>query len=279
MIIVNTISALQNAVNTYKKEGKQVGLVPTMGALHNGHLTLIKQAKAENDIVVCSIFVNPVQFNNQEDLEKYPRLPEQDIALIQNYCDICFMPSVEEMYPTPPTEKYDFGQLEQVMEGAMRPGHFNGVGIVVNRLFHMVQPHRAYFGKKDFQQLVIIQHLVKTEHLNIEIRPVEIVRAEDGLALSSRNQRLSEHARKEAPFIYRTLQAAKANMNHMSVPQLQAWIEQQFATNTNFELEYVQIVNGETLQPVHNYDECSSIVICITAWIDNVRLIDNITLK
>ena len=279
MIVINTTSALQNAIRDIKAKGQQVGLVPTMGALHKGHLALIKQAREENDIVVCSIFVNPIQFNNQEDLEKYPRFPEQDIAFIQDYCDICFMPSVEEMYPTAPTEKYDFGSLEQVMEGAMRPGHFNGVCIVVNRLFQMVLPDKAYFGKKDYQQLVIIQHLVQSLHLNIDIRPVEIVRDVDGLTLSSRNKRLSAQARQEAPFIYRTLQAAKDNSRHLNPQELQTWIEQQFAMNKHFQLEYAQIVNAETLQPIADYNECTSVIICVTAWIDNVRLIDNITIK
>ena len=279
MIVINTKSALQNAVGEYKAKGKQVGLVPTMGALHRGHLELIKQAREENDIVVCSIFVNPIQFNNQEDLEKYPRFPEQDIAFIQDFCDICFMPSVEEMYPSAPTEKYDFGALEQVMEGAMRPGHFNGVCIVVNRLFELVTPDRAYFGKKDYQQLVIIQHLVKSLHLNIDIRPVEIVRDVDGLALSSRNKRLSAQARKEAPFIYRTLQTAKDNSRYLNPQELQTWIDKQFAANKHFQLEYARIVNADTLQTIADYNECPSVIICVTAWLDNVRLIDNITIK
>lgn len=279
MKIINKQVDLQTTIKECKGIGQQIGFVPTMGALHNGHLTLIKQARAENDIVVCSIFVNPIQFNNQEDLEKYPRMPEEDIALIEQYCDICFMPSVEEMFPTPPTENYNFGSLETVMEGAMRPGHFNGVGIIVGRLFHIVEPNKVYFGKKDFQQLVIIRRLVAMLNLPIEICPVEIVRDNDGLALSSRNKRLSEEARKIAPFIYATLCSAKQQVDFLSPKKLEEWIVQQFINNKNFELEYVQIVNGETLQQIDNYTDSNSIVICIAAWLDNVRLIDNITIK
>lgn len=279
MEIIRTKKMLQDALQPAHQMHKTIGLVPTMGALHNGHLTLIKQARAENDIVVCSIFVNPIQFNNQEDLEKYPRLPEQDIELIKDYCDYCFMPSVEEMYPTPPTETYHFGALEAVMEGAMRPGHFNGVGIVVNRLFQLTQPDKAYFGKKDFQQLAIIKQLVKDEHLNIEIRPVEIVREKDGLAISSRNKRLGETARQQAPFIYQTLLKAKEESKHLSPKQLEEWIAGQFAANKAFELEYAQVVDADTLQPIDDYQHSQSVIICLTAWLDHVRLIDNIIIK
>lgn len=279
MKIINKQFDLQTSIKACKQLGQQIGFVPTMGALHNGHLNLIKQARKENDIVVCSIFVNPIQFNNKEDLEKYPRMPEKDISLIKQYCDICFMPSVEEMFPTPPTEQYNFGTLETVMEGAMRPGHFNGVGIIVGRLFHIVEPNKAYFGKKDFQQLVIIRRLVEMLNLPIEICPIEIARDNDGLALSSRNQRLSKEARKIAPFIYQTLVSAKQQIEYHSPKELEEWIIQQFTNNKNFKLEYVQIVDGNTLQQVTDYQSSNSIIICIAAWLDNIRLIDNIAIK
>ncbi len=277
--ICKTRQALQTEIARLKEQNKSIGFVPTMGALHEGHLTLLRQAKQENDIVVCSIFVNPIQFNNKEDLEKYPRQIEQDIVKIDTICDIGFTPSEQEMYPNPPQETYHFGSLETVMEGAMRPGHFNGVCIVVKRLFDLVQPNNAYFGEKDFQQLTIIRKMVQEFKLPINIRPVAIVRAEDGLALSSRNKRLSPQARKIAPFIFQTLTQAKNNSTNMPPKQLEQWITQQFQEKSAFSLEYVQIVDANTLQKIDKYTDAQSVIICIAVWLDNVRLIDNMFIK
>jgi pantoate--beta-alanine ligase len=278
MEIAYTRIALAEIVDGLREKSQRIGFVPTMGALHEGHLTLMRKAKAENDILVCSIFVNPIQFNNAEDLERYPRVPEQDIALMDGLCDVLFMPSVSEMYPTPPAESYHFGLLENTMEGSCRPGHFNGVAIVVNRLFEMVQPDTAYFGKKDFQQLAIIRKMVEITQSNIKIEAVETVREADGLAMSSRNSRLSEQARESAPFIFQTLIQAKELTVNKKPPEINTWIKEQFAQRKEFQLEYAQIVNGETLEDISDY-QADSIVICLAAWLDNVRLIDNITVR
>ena len=209
MLVINKVQELKEIQRRLHEEGKTIGLVPTMGALHSGHYSLLERARQENDIVVCSIFVNPVQFNNAEDLEKYPRTLEQDLAYIEKVADIVFAPTVDEVFPTPPTEKYDFGTLETVMEGAFRPGHFNGVGVIVKRLFDWTEPHRAYFGEKDFQQLAIIQELVRQYAINIEIVPCPIVREASGLALSSRNARLSETDRTTAAKIHQILESSR----------------------------------------------------------------------
>ena len=279
MKIIHTRKALEQAIAAYKAEGKSIGFVPTMGALHEGHLTLMRQAKAENDVAVCSIFVNPTQFNNPTDLERYPRNPEKDAQSVSGICDIAFIPTVDEMYPETPTETYDFGDLEKVMEGPSRPGHFQGVGMVVSRLFELVQPDKAYFGKKDYQQVAIIKRLVKLKKYPLTIVPVEIVRAADGLALSSRNALLHPDKRAKAPFIYRTLQQAKAMASQHSLQEVEEWIQKQFASDKDFELEYIQIADAESLQPIADFADATHVVACITVWLDGVRLIDNIEFK
>ena len=276
MEIVYTQTALKEKRKELKNKSLKIGFVPTMGALHAGHLQLIKQARKENDIVICSIFVNPIQFNNPTDLERYPRDTEKDMELINDYCDMVFIPSVEEMYPSPPTETYHFGTLETVMEGLHRPGHFNGVAVVVKRFFDMVQPDTAYFGKKDFQQLAIIRKLVADYHLNIDIQAVDTVRETDGLAMSSRNKLLSPQARSLAPFIWQTLQQAKKLKNEKNPHQIKEWIEGEFNKNNFFTLEYAQLVNAQTLEEVNQYSQAENIVACVAVWLDNVRLIDNI---
>ena len=278
MEIAYTQASLIEKLNQLREKSPKTGFVPTMGALHQGHIQLLKQAKTENDNVVCSIFVNPVQFNNPTDLEHYPRTPQEDIEAVKDYCDILFMPSVEEMYPYPCTENYDFGELELVMEGHFRPKHFNGVAIIVKRLFDIVKPDIAYFGKKDFQQLVIIQKLVNDCKLNIKIQAVDTVRDEDGLAMSSRNKLLSKDARNQAPFIWQTLKNAKSLKYEMSPAEITLWIHEQFNKNKNFTLEYAQLVNSKTLQEVTHYNQAENIVACVAVWLDNVRLIDNITI-
>lgn len=279
MKIIRKSQELQAAISELKKENKTIGFVPTMGALHEGHLTLMRRAKKENNIAVCSIFVNPTQFNSKTDLERYPRKPEEDAKAINGIIDIAFIPSVEEMYPEKPSETYDFGNLEKVMEGSSRPGHFQGVGIVVGRLFELVKPNRAYFGKKDYQQIAIIRRLVEIRKFPIEIVAVEIVRAEDGLALSSRNSLLSPEKRKEAPYIYKTLKKAKEISKSHELKFVEQYIKDSFSSCKDFELEYVQIADAETLQPISSFEETKHIVACVVVWLDGVRLIDNIEFK
>lgn len=292
-----TVASLKEALAKAKAEGKNVGLVPTMGALHDGHLSLIRKALEQNDVVVVSVFVNPIQFNNKEDLAKYPRTVEADLALIENLQKSEFessqkmvyvlVPSVDEMYPEPVKDVYHFGQLEEVMEGPQRPGHFSGVAVVVRRLFDIAEPQRAYFGEKDFQQLAIIRNLIEQIKYPIEIVPCPIVRAEDGLALSSRNMRLSPAARAIAPAIYDTLQQAAEMSECEDVDEVKEWVmsslasfhevnEEQCPDGLKFEPEYFEIVNAKTLQPIENWEDADEdgAVGCIAVWIDGVRLID-----
>lgn len=278
MLLIKTTEELQAAMRRAREEGKTIGFVPTMGALHAGHLSLMQRARLENDVVVCSIFVNPTQFNNQEDLEKYPRTLDADIELVKGVVDYAFAPSVEEVYRVPATEKYDFGDLEKVMEGPMRPGHFNGVGIIVKRLFDWVRPTRAYFGEKDFQQVSIIKSLVRQCRLDIEIVPCPIVREESGLALSSRNKRLSESSRNTAANIYRILKES-LKLDTTRVSEIKQFVADEIAKIDIFKLEYYEIVDGESLQPVNDLADSDSVVGCITVWADDVRLIDNIRYK
>ncbi len=262
-----------------KNSGKTIGFVPTMGALHEGHLDLMRKAKAENDLLVVSVFVNPIQFNNQADLKKYPRNLEKDMQLLETVnCDILFAPTVKEMYPEPVNKEYDFGKLGDVMEGANRPGHFNGVAIVVKKLFDITIPHRAYFGEKDFQQLAIIKKLVVMEKMDIEIIPCPIVRETDGLAMSSRNQRLTTEQRKNAPFIYKTLQQAQKMTASHEVSNVKRWVENEFRSNRAFDLEYFEISDGTELQPVSTWQEADSTMGFVVSKMGNVRLIDNIRL-
>ncbi len=276
MELIKKRAELAGIIELLRSEGKQIGFVPTMGALHEGHLSLIRAA-AECDVVVCSIFVNPVQFNDASDLEKYPRILDQDMALLSTEkCDYVFAPSVEEMYPEAPEEKYDFGALERVMEGAHRPGHFNGVAVVVKRLFDMVRPHKAYFGLKDFQQLRIIEKLVETEQIPVEIVPCPIVREDDGLAMSSRNRRLKEEERIIAPQIHRILKESVTHYKNAGVFQCMDRVRDQIGQILEFRLEYFQIVERESLQPVAEGDGSKQHVGCIALHLGNVRLIDNI---
>ena len=260
-----------------KAEGMQIGFVPTMGALHEGHLSLMQRAKEENDLLAVSVFVNPIQFNNAADLEKYPRDLDRDRKLLEQIgCDVLFAPDVEEMYPEPETTAYDFGPLERVMEGASRKGHFNGVAVVVRKLFGIIGPQKAYFGEKDFQQLAIIQELVRQYKLPVEIVPCPIVREPDGLAMSSRNERLTAEERKIAPEIYRILQAAKAKIDELSPPELKKWVEEQFDKEPEFRLDYFEIADDTYLQPVENWDNNKGIMGFVAVFLGNVRLIDNI---
>jgi len=262
-----------------KNIGKTIGFVPTMGALHEGHLALMRQAKEENDLLVVSVFVNPIQFNKSSDLEKYPRNLEQDKMLLEKVdCDILFAPTVKEMYPEPIVKEYDFGKLGEVMEGANRPGHFNGVAIVVKRLFDIVIPNKAYFGEKDFQQLAIIKKLVTMEHLDIKIVSCPIIREKDGLAMSSRNERLSAQEREIAPFIHKTLQQAKKMTTNNSVAEVKKWIINEFKLNDAFALEYFEVSDDIDLQEVKEWQNSKNIMGFVVANMGNIRLIDNIRL-
>ncbi len=271
--IKETISYLEQQ----KIAEKSIGFVPTMGALHDGHLALMRRAKKENDLLVVSIFVNPVQFNNADDLKKYPHTPEDDTRKLESiYCDVLFAPNAEEMYPETVTKKYDFGRLDKVMEGAFRPGHFNGVAIVVKKLFDIIRPDRSYFGEKDFQQLAIIKKMVAMEKIPVKVVSCPIVREPDGLAMSSRNRLLSAEERKVAPFIFKTLQETRHRRKHLCANPLKQMIINIFESNEQFRLEYFDIVNDETLQPIDGWNDKIGTVACVAIWLGSVRLIDNI---
>ncbi|MEG2069955.1 MAG: pantoate--beta-alanine ligase [Bacteroidales bacterium] len=275
MLLIETVEELKDVLFRIKSNGKSVGLVPTMGALHQGHLSLVQRARKENAAVICSIFVNPVQFNNTDDLKKYPRTLEEDINLISNLVDIVFAPTAEEIFPVPPTEKYSFGTLETVMEGAFRPGHFNGVAVIVKRLFDWIAPDKAYFGEKDFQQLAIIQDLVKQYQIKTQIVPCPIVREENGLAMSSRNRRLSEEEFQKASNIYKILQTS-LSLADQTTKQIKEFVIREIAQFSEFKLDYFEIVNDTTLQPVDTIENNQGIVGCIAIYVGEVRLIDNI---
>lgn len=277
MLVKHTISETSQWTSDAKTKGRSIGFVPTMGALHQGHLSLIERSVQENDVTVCSIFVNPIQFNNPEDLEKYPRNVEADLTMLEKTgCDLVFVPSVAEMYPEQVLEHHYFGHLENVMEGAFRPGHFNGVAVVVKRLFNIVKPDKSYFGEKDFQQLAIIREMVKIEQIPIEIIGCPIVREPDGLAMSSRNARLSEEERAIAPEIYRILCEAVALAPAKSVLEIEQWVAEAVEKEPAFRLEYFCIVDAKTLQHAESWDNPNGIRGCIALWLGDVRLIDNI---
>ncbi|MCD4790052.1 MAG: pantoate--beta-alanine ligase [Bacteroidales bacterium] len=279
MKVLNTIKETRGYLNQIRSKGLSIGFVPTMGALHEGHLSLVREAKKENDFVVCSIFVNPVQFNNEADLKKYPREIESDIKkLKKEKCDLLFHPSAEEMYPEPDNTKFDFGDLNKVMEGEFRPGHFNGVAVVVKKLFEIIEPARAYFGLKDYQQLVIIHKLTKDYNLPVEIVPCAIIREENGLAMSSRNELLSEPEKKQASLIYVTLKRVKIQSGFATISELKESVFRQFKKNKTMKLEYFEIVDLYSLKPLRTWTESNYIIACIAVYIGKVRLIDNIIL-
>ena len=253
-----------------------MGFVPTMGALHAGHVSLIEKARADNDAVVVSVFVNPTQFNNPDDLRTYPRTEEADCRkLLEAGVDIAFLPTVEEIYPEPDTRVFDLGPVAEVMEGAMRPGHFNGVAQVVSRLFRMVQPDRAYFGEKDFQQISVIRRMVELEGFDIEIVACPIKREADGLALSSRNVRLSAGQRALAPNIHRILAASVAGARSKSVAEVKQAVTDAINAVDGMEVEYYEIVNPADMQPIAEWG-AGEAVGCVTVYMGDVRLIDNI---
>lgn len=277
MLRFETIAALRQHLNTIDKT-LRIGFVPTMGALHRGHVALVEQARRSTDVVVASVFVNPTQFNNPDDLKHYPRTLEADATLLKAAgCDVLFAPSAEEMYPTPPALRLDFGELETVMEGASRPGHFNGVGLVVAKLFHAVQPNVAFFGQKDLQQVAVIRRLINDLSFPIELAVCPTVRQTDGLAMSSRNARLTADERNVAPALYRALQAAQTELE-AGQP---ADVAQQAARNVvarhpAFRLDYVEVAHADTLQPVAGRLAPGLTAVCIAAHLGAVRLIDNV---
>lgn len=280
MKVIHTIEDLQAGLSVLKAQGKKVGLVPTMGALHAGHASLVKRSVNENEVTVVSVFVNPTQFNDKNDLVKYPRTLDADCKLLEACgATYAFAPSVEEMYPEPDTRQFSYAPLDTVMEGAFRPGHFNGVCQIVSKLFEAVKPHRAYFGEKDFQQLAIIREMVRQMQFDLEIVGCPIVREEDGLALSSRNARLSAEERENALKISQTLFKSRTFAATHTVSETLKFVEDAIAAVPGLRLEYFEIVDGNTLQKVDNWNQTSYVVGCITVFCGDVRLIDNIKYK
>lgn len=277
MIVLGKIGELQKEISTNKAQGKTVGFVPTMGALHEGHLSLVKRCKGENDLCVVSIFVNPTQFNDKEDLDNYPRELQSDLQLLESvHCDIVFTPAVNEMYPVEDTRIFDFGLLDKVMEGAHRMGHFNGVAQIVTKLFDAVKPHRAYFGEKDFQQLAIIKKMVRDFQYPIDIIGCPIIRESSGLAMSSRNKLLNLQQCESAAWISKTLFQSKQLQQSMSVEQLKNWVINELNKINLLKVDYFEIVDRVTLQPVTSWNDPVGTQGCIAVKVGRVRLIDNI---
>lgn len=280
MEIITTSSSISSKVEELKTAGKIIGFVPTMGALHEGHLSLVRIASGHCDVVVVSVFVNPTQFNDPKDLERYPRDLQKDAKLLsETRCELIFAPTVQDIYPEPDTRVFDFGLIDKVMEGKYRPGHFNGVAQVVSRLFDIVKPHKAFFGEKDFQQLAVIREMVRQLKLEVEIVACPIVREADGLAMSSRNLLLNEKQRNSAPFIARTLfESCKFAATHNVGDTVKYVIDSVDAT-PELKTEYFSIVDGNTLQEVSSWDESDYIVGCIAVHTGEIRLIDNVVYK
>jgi pantoate--beta-alanine ligase len=281
MDLLTTTASLQAYSETTRRAGQRIGFVPTMGALHDGHLQLVRAAANDCDVVIASIFVNPTQFNNLEDFRHYPRLPETDATLLRSAgCTALFLPSVEEMYPQPTMLKFNFGALESVMEGAHRPGHFNGVATVVSKLFHLARPHLAYFGQKDWQQVAVVKQLVADLSFDLEIVAYPTIRESDGLAMSSRNRRLSPEERAVAPQLYQVLTQAAAQVRQGVLPaQVQAEALATLAQEPRFGPEYVEVADAQTLQPLTDYAPGRAVVLCLAVHLGAVRLIDNVLIQ
>lgn len=277
MKIVSKIQDLKGYLAQERQDNRKIGFVPTMGALHAGHLSLVKRCVDENDVCVVSVFVNPTQFNDKKDLETYPRTLEKDCELLQAAgCDYVFAPTVEEMYPEPDTRVFDFGKVMQVMEGARRPGHFNGVAQVVSKLFYIVEPDNAYFGEKDFQQIAVIRAMVKQLGLSVKINDCPILREADGLAMSSRNTRLTPELRQKAPLIARTLKESANFAPAKGVQEVIDYVVNTINQEPEMEVEYFEIVDGNTLESIKDWKDTDYPVGCITVYCGEVRLIDNI---
>lgn len=281
MKIFITKKEVKSYLSSLKEQNKSIGFVPTMGALHQGHLSLIKKAQQKNDLVVVSIFVNPTQFDKKEDLINYPKTIENDTKLLKSVsCDVLFLPSVKEIYANDvSSEKFDFDGLEHQMEGKFRDGHFDGVGTIVKTLFEIVAPNKAYFGQKDYQQLQIIKKMVKKNRLKVKVKGCAIFREEDGLAMSSRNARLTDAQRKAAPFIYKTLKKVRKKFGTENDTILNEWVENQFKKQPLLELEYFTIADKKTLEPIQKKESDKKYRAFIAVFAGKIRLIDNIQLK
>ena len=282
MIVISTVKELEKALDSYRSEGKTIGLVPTMGALHAGHASLVKRSVEENDVTVVSVFVNPTQFNDKNDLKNYPRTLDADCKLLESLgATLVFAPTVEDIYPEPDTRSFSYPPIDTVMEGARRPGHFNGVCQIVSKLFYFTNPTRAYFGEKDFQQIAVIRAMVKDLKFPLELCPCPIVREESGLAMSSRNTLLSADEKELAVNISRTLFSSVDYSKSHNITETHDYVVNTINSHEGLEVEYYQIVNGITLQPVSSWDETDYIVGCITVYCGKlpVRLIDNIKYK
>ncbi len=283
MKVINKTSDLQAIIKQFKNDGKSIGLVPTMGALHKGHLSLVKNSISNNDITVVSIFVNPTQFNNPNDLASYPRTVDKDLELLQTVgCDVVFAPEADDIYSKSETDsrfEFDFEELDKVMEGKFRPGHFNGVVQIVSKLFDLVRPNRAYFGEKDFQQLAIIRLMTRRYNLPIEIVPCPIVREDSGLALSSRNSLLKDNEKQVASHIYAVLNESRQFVPQTEVEELKQCVIAAIEQKPELKVEYFDIVDGHTLKSIGKWDESDYVVGCITVFCGDVRLIDNICYK
>lgn len=281
MDIYSTKSELQDQLQLLREAGKKIALVPTMGALHEGHISLIQEAQKAADVVVCSIFVNPTQFNDPQDLEKYPRPIENDIKLLkQQECDILFLPTVEEMYPsTNENWEIDLGNLDKIWEGAQRPGHFQGVTQIVYKLFNLVSPDIACFGQKDFQQVMVIQHMIDLKKLPISLIIGPTIRSNEGLALSSRNARLSNKGLQDALILYKTLAQTKIDFESKSLAALKQEAIDKLTSDEHIKLEYFAICETRTLKEATSKDESKKYVALVVAWVEGVRLIDNMLLN
>ncbi|MDE6027874.1 MAG: pantoate--beta-alanine ligase [Muribaculaceae bacterium] len=282
MIIIRNVSELEAYVGRERNNGRSIGLVPTMGALHEGHLSLVERAVKENDVVIVSVFVNPTQFNNPQDLATYPRTEEADCRLLAKAgVAVAFVPSVEEMYPSGAKQEkeFDLGAAAEVMEGKFRPGHFQGVAQIVSRLFELCRPNRAYFGEKDFQQIAVIRNMVKSEGIDVDIVACPIKRAADGLALSSRNTLLTPAQRAIAPEIHKALKAGVEYSKAHGVRETHDMVVSLVDSYEGLQTEYFEIVDARTLLPVEEWAESPEVVGCITVFCGKVRLIDNIKFR
>ncbi|RIJ37697.1 pantoate--beta-alanine ligase [Pontibacter oryzae] len=277
MEVIEQVSVIRERTQALRCNGKRIGFVPTMGALHEGHLQLLRASAQENDITVCSIFVNPTQFNNPDDYKLYPRTMEEDIAQLKTVgCDILFAPQAVDVYVQQPLMQFSFGALETVMEGEHRPGHFNGVATIVGKLFHFVQPHKAYFGQKDLQQVAIVKQLVQTLSFDLELVRYPTIREADGLAMSSRNTRLDAAQRQTATALYKALQLAKSQLGQKPLYSIKATVEAYLTDKDQVKLEYFEIADPDTLQPLAVVEAGQEVALCIAAFVGPVRLIDNI---
>jgi pantoate--beta-alanine ligase len=276
MLVFKKITELQELLSTYQLQGKTIGFVPTMGALHQGHISLIDISKKQTDITICSIFVNPTQFNNKEDLIQYPRTPEQDIQLLESVnCDILYMPEKSDVYPENIIRNFQFGYIDTILEGAKRPGHFNGVGQVVSIFLEGIKPHKAFFGSKDYQQVMVVKNLVTQLQLPVEIISCPILREPDGLAMSSRNTRLTVEERKIAAFVPKIMSEAKTLVAQKGITYAKLFVDEQIAKHPLMKLEYYEVCDADSLEILSNTHSSKKMISLIALFVGNIRLIDN----